>query len=568
MGLRQPTPPLFLPRTTPQDPQRCHRRPSRVPQLIGLLLLQATPHFHGGHCHSRYLRHYSRSGHESSLVLVRRDVRVMNWFKIRYCEMSLDQLQARLDAYERQHKRYLENGDHELIIAGSARCMLLQDAIKRVDGQGKRKRFDMINWRRPPWGQGLDPDYLSKMAMPSEQPWANPADARTDRSKSRSSILGSSLSGSKCLETGAKTRPTLNVSHRCANAASGFKDIALSPKWSPIYRPPTPTESMRARDEISRANRLLGSSPFLGPRIPEEGAHSRSGTDDSNYFDTETRALMDVVPTFERSPIFALQDITPAALPTSTEIVPTLEKSLVHVHEDIDPEPTPESSRAQRGSDRDPFRYDSMSPSSSSALQDITPNGQRSSGAFDPKSKSRFFDADAQSPSPPGQWAPELTRRKLKRLHLVTKPSESSQGDYSMSRDRESPPAVDIILSPEDSVDDGDSDSAKEERQMSSMPQHAYEDRKGKDPSRADHERRSRRKPQFLPLAPVMRGGHTTSSKKRLASSAFSPGKRAKTVEKELQEDLVDPESEPPIILPAEEEKANGSLSSGWPSES
>ncbi|KAF2816671.1 uncharacterized protein BDZ99DRAFT_458513 [Mytilinidion resinicola] len=494
-------------------------------------------------------------------------IRVMNWFKIRYCEMSLDQLQARLDAYERQHKRYLENGDHELIIAGSARCMLLQDAIRRVDGQGKRKRFDMINWRRPPWGQGLDPHYLSKMGMPLEQqPWPKPAHART---KSHSSILGPLLSGSKCLETGANARPTFKGSHRFVEAASTFKSTVPSPTWSPICRPLTPTEFMRARDEISKANRLLGSSSLLDPEIPEEGGRSSSNSEGFNYFDAGAFTPMEFVPTAEGSPIFALQDITPEAPLVPTDTVPPLEKSLVHIHEDVVAKPIRGSGRGQGEPNPDRLRYDSMSPepSSSNALQDITPNGQWSSGAWDPKSKTRFYDAEAFSPYPPAQWAPELTRRKFKGLCLATKSSESSKTDSNMSRGRESSPAVDIILSPEDAIDDGDSNMSKDDRQMLSMPQYAYEDSKSIDPLVADRKRHVHRKSEFLQLAPVMRGGHMTGSKKRLASSAFLAGKRPKTDEKEKQEDLYDPES-PPVASGSAEETNEEVLCPGWPSES
>ncbi|OCL09348.1 hypothetical protein AOQ84DRAFT_23180 [Glonium stellatum] len=87
--------------------------------------------------------------------------RVMQWFKIKYCEMTESQLQARLDAYERQFIRYTRLGDNELIVALSARCMLLHSAVARVRAYGTRKSFD-LTIPRPPWGSGLDPDYLSK----------------------------------------------------------------------------------------------------------------------------------------------------------------------------------------------------------------------------------------------------------------------------------------------------------------------------------------------------------------------------------------------------------------------
>jgi hypothetical protein len=137
--------------------------------------------------------------------------RVMNWFKIRYCEMTVDQLQSRLEAYEGQHKRYHKAGDHELIAAGSARCMLLQDAIERVGAHGKRKRFDMTT-RRPPWGAGFEAEYLAKIASPFEQhrAYQPPKKVEGEYAESNSLSLESSLLGPKPPKVDAQGAPTDN----------------------------------------------------------------------------------------------------------------------------------------------------------------------------------------------------------------------------------------------------------------------------------------------------------------------------------------------------------------------
>jgi hypothetical protein len=176
------------------------------------------------------------------------------------------------------------------------------------------------------------------------------------------------------------------------------------------------------------------------------------------------------------------------------------------------------------------------------ALQDITPYSQQSNAANLPPRRTRnsrftgLYDADPFAIPSPVKCTLGFAHRNM-RTWLNGKPTGTPSDEFKASSDN-SPPAYVLHLS-----NAGGYETQVKDRQMASILKHVNSNMRiidGTDPSLEEHG--LYQKNHYRQTVPELRGGYSTSPKRKASGREDSGDKKQKTTEGGEEEEEYDPE--------------------------